>query len=168
MHAALIALALAAMPARQGTPLALAERQVVTLEFSRPVVRVATTDPDLLAVQVTGAKVRVEAARPGRCTLDLAFGDGATASYEVVVDPLRRVAVAVPAAPGPNELELTVGQERRFKSPGIARALFEENGVLRVTVERDTVAILALGSGRSSVVLVSADGDKTTWQVVVR
>ncbi|HEX9241198.1 MAG TPA: pilus assembly protein N-terminal domain-containing protein [Anaeromyxobacter sp.] len=166
MHAALIALVLAAAPAKAGAPLALAERQVVTLEFARPVVRVATTDPDLLAVQVTGAKVRVEASRAGRCTLDLTFGDGATVSYEVVVDPVRRTATAV-APLGPNELELTVGQERRFKSPGISRALYEENGVVRVAVERDTVSIVGLSLGRSSVVLVNTDGDKTTWQVVV-
>ena len=167
MHAALIALALAAAPAKMGTPLALSERQVTTLEFSRPVVKVATTDPDLLAVQVTGAKVRIEAVRAGRCTLDLVFGDSATASYEVLVDPVKRMAVAV-AALGPNELELTVGQERRFKSPGISRALYEENGAVRVTVERDTVTVIGVGTGRASVVLVNTDGDKTTWQVVVR
>jgi hypothetical protein len=168
MHAALIALALAAAPARQGTPLELAERQIVTLEFSRPVVRVATTDPELLAVQVTGGKVRVEAARPGRGTLDLSFGDGATVSYEVVVDPLRRMAVAAAPSLAPGDVELGIGQERRFKSPGISRALFEENGVVRVAVERDTVILVGLVAGRSSVVLVNGDGDKRTWQVVVR
>jgi hypothetical protein len=167
MHAAMIALVLASSPVKAGTPLALAERQVVTLEFAQPVVRVATTDPDLLAVQVLGAKVRIEASRAGRCTLDLAFGDGAAASYEVTVEALRRTGVAA-APPSPNELVLAVGEERRFRSPGIARALFEESGAVRVLVERETVSIVGLAAGRSSVVLVNADGNKITWQIRVQ
>jgi hypothetical protein len=89
-------------------------------------------------------------------------------AYEVAVDALRRLpVVAIPSA-SPSDVELTVGQERRFKSPGISRALFEENGVVRVNVERDTVIVTGLAAGRSSVVLVNTDGDKTTWQVLVR
>jgi len=168
MRAAVIGLLVAmAWPAGAGTPLVLAERQVVTLEFAQPVLRVATTDPDLLHVQVANARVRIEAARGGRCTLDLAFGDGATVSYEVVVEGARRTAAALTPT-GANDLVLAVGEERRFRSPGIARALVEENGVARVTVQNDTVAVLALGSGRSTMVLVDGAGAKSTWYILVR
>ena len=168
MRAALIGLLLAAAPpARAGAPIALAERQVATLEFAQPVVRVVTTDPDLLHVQVAQGRVRIEAARAGRCTLELSFSDGATIAYEVAVEGARRPPAALaPAAP--SDIVLAIGEERRFRSAGIARALVEENGVARVRVENDTVSVLALGSGRSSMVLVDGAGAKSTWTIVVR
>ena len=168
MRAALIGLLVAAAaPARAGTPLVLSERQVVTLEFSQPVLRVQTTDPDLLHVQVGQARVRIEAARGGRCTLDLSFGDGATVSYEVVVEGARRAQAALTPT-GTNDLVLAVGEERRFRSPGITRALVEENGVAKVSVQGETVSVIALGGGRSTMVLVDGAGAKSTWTIVVR
>ncbi|HEY6002719.1 MAG TPA: hypothetical protein VIV57_07575, partial [Anaeromyxobacter sp.] len=73
MRAALIAAAvgaLAAPAARAGTPLPLAERQVVTLEFDRPVARIAVTDPDLLTLQAQGSRVKVSAVRAGKASLE--------------------------------------------------------------------------------------------------
>jgi hypothetical protein len=167
MRAALTVLLLAAAsPAIAGTPLALAEGQVTTLEFARSVTRVATTDPDLLQVKVTGTRVRIEAARAGRCSLELTFPDGATVGYDVVVEPARRLASATHAAA--SEMVLSLGEERRFRFPGVSRALYEENGVARVLVEGETVSVVALAQGRSSLVLVDGAGTKTTWQIQVR
>ena len=166
MRAALIGLLLVtARPAAAGTPLPLAEGQVTTLEFARSITRVATTDPDLLQVKVTGTHARIEAARAGRCSLELTFPDGATVVYDVVVEPARRFAVAQSAA---NEIVLSLGEERRFRFPGVSRALYEENGVARVLVEGEAVSVVALAQGRSSLVLVDTAGAKTTWQIQVR
>ncbi|HEX9308593.1 MAG TPA: hypothetical protein VF894_13955, partial [Anaeromyxobacter sp.] len=66
MRAALIALlAAAAAPAAAAVPLALAERQVVTLEFQQPIARIATTEPDLLQISPAGGRVTVTAVRAG-------------------------------------------------------------------------------------------------------
>lgn len=152
-----------AAPAAAGTPLALAERQVITLEFSQAVARIATTDPDLLGVKVVGARVTVSAARAGRASLDLSFNDGVTVTYDVTVAAARR-----PAAAAANELALAIAEERRFRSPGVVRVLVEENGVARVAVEGDTVKVTGLSHGQASLVLVDAAGAKTTWQIRVR
>jgi len=166
MRAAVIATLLAAAaPAGAAVPLALAERQVVTLEFQQAVTRVTTTDPDLLQVQVAARKVTVSALRGGRASLELAFPDGATVDYDVTVDAAR---VPVARAAGPNEIALGVAEERRFRSPGVARVLVEENGVARVSVTGETVSVTGVAAGLSSLVLVDAAGAKTTWQIRVR
>lgn len=166
MRAALTALLVAlATPAAAGTPLALAERQVVTLEFDRAVARLATTDPDLLALQATGARVRIAAARAGKASIEIAFADGATLTYDVTVEAARR---PVARAPDPREIQLAVAAERRFRAPGVARVLLEENGVARVQVEGETVSVVALAPGEASLVVVDAAGGRTSWQIRVR
>ncbi len=174
MRAALIALALAAAPSAARAapsgpataPLALVERQVVALEFDRPVARVAVTDPDLLSVRTRGARVEVGALKGGRGGLEISFEDGATVSYDVTVAAARRPAGAV--AGGPGALALAVGEERRVRSPGVARVLVEENGVARVRVEGESVTVVAVSPGTTSIVLVDGAGQRTTWSVVVR
>jgi len=161
----LIALALlAAAPALAGTPLALSERQVVTLEFSRPVARLATSDPDLLSLEPAAGRLKVTARRAGRAQVDVVFDDGATAAFDVVVAPLRPGAVE-PAAPG--EVVLAVGERRRLPAPGLARLLLEENGVVRAQAEPGAVVLTGAAAGRSSVVLVDGAGRQTTLPVRV-
>jgi len=128
-----LALILPAALAAAGTPLALGERQVATLEFSRPVARVATTDPDLLLLEPSGPRLRVTALRAGRAQVDVTFDDGASAAYDVVVEGLRRPAAPTPPASG--ELTLAVGETRRLDAPGLARLLVEEGGALRARAE---------------------------------
>lgn len=166
--ALILALLAAAAPAAAGAPLALAERQVVTLEFQQAVARVATTDPDLLQVQTAGGKVSVTALRGGRASLEIGFADGAAVTYDVTVEAARRPARAPAAAPGPGELHLAVGEERRLRVPGVARVLVEENGVARVAAQGETVVVTALARGDAAVVLVDGAGARTTWQVRVR
>ncbi len=174
MRAALIALALAAAPgaawaaptAPAAAPLALAERQVVSIEFDRPVARVAVTDPELLSIRTRGARVEVGALRGGRGGLEISFEDGATVSYDVTVAAARRPTAAAAGAPG--AIALAIGEERRVRSPGVARVLVEENGVARVRVEGETVSIVGVSPGTTSVVLVDGAGARTTWSVAVR
>ena len=170
MRAALIlALAVAAAPALAGAPLALAERQVVSLEFQRPVARVTATDPDLLQAQVAGAKVTVSALRGGRAALEIAFADGASVVYDVTVEPARRPAAKAPAAaPGPGAIALAVGEVRRLSAPGVARILVEENGVAKVSVVGETVSVTALERGDASLMVLDGAGTRTDWQIRVR
>jgi hypothetical protein len=166
VRAALTAVLLAAAaPAAAGAPLALAERQVVMLEFDRPVARVAVTDPDLVSARTTGARLALTALRAGRATLEVAFADGVTVVYDVVVEGARE---PVARPPGPNDIDLSVAQERRFRAPGLARVLVEENGVARVSVQGEMVTVVALAPGQASLVVVDAAGTKTSWQVRVR
>lgn len=176
MRAALIALAVAAVAARvpagepaasaaAGVPLPLAERQVVALEFDRPVARVAVTDPDLLSVKTRGARVEVGALRGGRASLEVAFEDGATVVYDVAVSRAQRPATT---SAGPATLWVNVGEERRLRSPGVARVLVEENGVARVRIEGELVVVSGLSAGAASLVLVDAAGARTSWAVTVR
>lgn len=158
--------ALAAAPAaRAGTPLALAERQVVTLEFDRKVARIAVTDPDLLALQAQGSRLKVSASRAGKAALEIAFEDGATVVYDVTVEAARRTAAAAEA---PGQIALQVGEERRLRSPGVARVLLEENGVARVRVDGESVSVLGVSPGAASLVLVDGAGARTTWAIRVR
>ena len=168
MRAALIATLLAAAVPAAGAPLALAERQVVTLEFQQPVTRVTTTDPDLLHVQIVAQRVTVAAVRGGRGALEIVFADGATVTYDVTVDAARRPVVRAAAVAAANELVLGVAEERKLRAPGVARVLIEENGVARVSVVGETVSVFGLAAGLSSLVLVDAGGGKTTWQIRVR
>jgi Pilus formation protein N terminal region len=163
---AALALAAAAPEARAGTPLALSERQVVTLEFDRAVARLAVTDPDLLTLQAQGTRVKIAAARPGKAALEIAFEDGATAVYDVTVQAVRRPAAAAPATPG--EIALQVGEERRLRAPGVARVLLEENGVARARADGQGVTVVGVAPGTSSLVLVDAAGARTTWAIRVR
>jgi hypothetical protein len=159
---------LAATAARAATPLALAERQVTTLEFARPVARLATTDPDLLLLEASGSRVRVTAVRAGRVQVDVVLDDGATATFDVVVEPNRRPAAAVaPAAPA-GQLLLRVGEARRLPVPGLARVLAEDNGVVRVQADGAAVTVTGLVPGRSSVVLVDGAGVRTTVPIQVQ
>jgi hypothetical protein len=153
-----LALILPAALAAAGTPLALAERQVTTLEFTRPVARVATTDPDLLALAPAGARLTVTALRAGRAQVDVVFDDGAVAAFDVVVAGLRRPAAAGAPAAREGELVLAVGETRRLAAPGLARLLVEEGGAVRAHAEGDAVVVTGLASGRSSVVLVDGAG----------
>jgi hypothetical protein len=160
-----LALLLAA-PAQGATPLLLAERQIVTLEFARPVARLATTDPDVLVLEPAGARLRITAVRAGRAQVEVAFDDGATASFEVTVEPARRPAAAGPAA-APAEVALAVGETRRLPFPGLARVLAEDNGVIRVRTESNVVVVTGVIVGRSSVVLQDGAGTRTTVPVRV-
>jgi hypothetical protein len=170
MRAALaLALALAlvavAAPARAGTPLALAERQVVTLEFDRVVARLAVTDPDVVALAATGARVRVTALRGGRTGLELTFEDGATVAYDLVVAGATRPAARAEA---PGEVSVSVGEERRLPFPRLARVLLEETGVAKVRAEANAVVVLGLSTGAASLVLVDETGGRATYALRVR
>ena len=161
MRALLTVLALlVAAPARAATPLPLAERQVVTLEFTRPVARLATTDPDLLLLDAAAGRLRVTALRAGRAQVDVTFDDGATATFDVKVEPAR--GAAAPPAAVPGEVVLSVGEARRLPAPGLARVLLEENGVARAQAEAAAVVVTGLSPGRSSIVLVDGAGRRTT------
>ena len=181
MRAALIGLVLASaapLPARAGPPagasspasavwLALAERQVATLEFDRPVARVAVSDRDLLAVRSRGTRLEVTANRGGRASLEVGFEDGATVAYEVTVASARRPAAAAPAVPA--AIALGVGEERVLRSPpGVTHVAVEENGVARVRLDGEKIAIAGVTPGETSVVLIDAADQRTTVTVTVR
>lgn len=159
--AALLAPAVAAA----GVPLALAERQVATLEFDRPIARLAVTAPDLLALEPAGPRVKVTALRSGRASVEIAFADGATVAYDVTVDAARPPAARAAAS---NEVELAPGEERRIPAPGLARVLLEENGTARVTAREGGVSVVGVSAGSASLVLVDGAGARTTWSVRVR
>jgi hypothetical protein len=162
VRAALIAAALlAASVARASTPLALAERQVVTLEFAQAVGRLAVTEPDVLELQPTGTRLRVSALRAGRTSLEVAFEDGAVVSFDVTVEAARR-------AGDRDGLALAPGEERRLAAAGVARVLLEENGVARVRVEGSAVVVTGVAPGRASLVLVDEAGARRTWSIRVR
>jgi Pilus formation protein N terminal region len=167
-----VALALAAAPALAATPLALVERQVTTLEFTRPVASLATTDPDLLQLERAGTHLKVTALRGGRAQLDVIFDDGAQVTFDVAVGPLRGPTGLAASAGGPSagpvEVSLAVGEERRLPSPGLARVLIEENGVARVRAEGEAVIVVGVTPGRSSLVLVDGAGRRTTLPLRVR
>jgi hypothetical protein len=164
---ALIAFLLAALPAAPAsTPLALAERQVVTLEFDRAVSRLAVTDPDLLTLQTQGSRVKVGAARAGRASLEVAFEDGTTVTYDVTVAAARRSPAPTPGGPG--VVALRIGEERRLRAPGLARVLLEENGVAQARADRESVTVIGVSPGTASLVLVDGAGVRTTWAIRVR
>ncbi len=161
-----MALTLLAPPALpSAVPLTLGERQVVTLEFTRPVARLGVTDADALLLEAQGNRLKVTGQRAGRSQLEVTFEDGAMLTWDVtVVAPRKGSATA--AAPG--ELVLAIGEERRVAAPGLARILFEENGALKVRPEQEAVVLIATGAGRAEVVLVDAAGKRTTLAVRVR
>ncbi len=149
--------------AAAGAPLALVERQVVTLEFEQPVARLAVTDPDVLSLQPSGARLRVAALRAGRTTVEVSFEDGATVAYEVTVEGARQR-----AAGAPGEIGLAIGEERRIAAPRLARVLLEETGAARVRAEGDAVVVLGVAPGSASLVLVDTAGARRSYAVRVR
>jgi len=160
-------LALLAAPAAPTlVPLALGERQVVTLEFTRAVAKLGVTDGEALLLEPAGTRLKVTALKAGRSQLEVTFDDGATLAWDVTVVGPRKAGSAAPAGPG--ELELTVGEERRVAAPGLARVLFEESGVVKVRPEQEAVVLSATGAGRASVVLVDGAGKRTTLTVRVK
>jgi len=163
-----MALALLAGPPAASS-LSLGERQVVVLEFTRPVAKLGVTDAEALLLEASGTRLKVTGQRAGRCQLEVTFDDGASLAWDVTVVPLRRPG-AVPAAMAgaPGDIELAVGEERRVPAPGLARVLFEENGALKVRPEQEAVVLVAIGAGRSSVVLVDGAGKRTTLTVRVK
>jgi hypothetical protein len=166
MRAALI-LALAALPAAAaaGIPVALAERQVVTLDFAQPVQRLAVSDTEPVALQAAGPSVRITGLRAGKVQVDVIFSDGATVSYDVTVSPLR-APVARPSAP--DEIELAVGQERVLPAPPGAQVLLEETGAARAYQDGRGVVVQGVAPGTGSLVIVGPSGARTTWKLRVR
>ena len=162
-----MALALLGPPAAPPLPLSLGERQVVTLEFTRPVAKMAVTDADALLLEATGTRLKVTGLRAGRSQLEVTFDDGAVLAWDVTVAASRRTGAA-PVSAAPVDIELAVGEERRVPAPGLARVLFEENGALKVRPEPEAVVLVAIGAGRASVVLVDGAGKRTTLVVRVK
>jgi hypothetical protein len=166
MRAPLIA-ALLALPglAAAAAPVILVERQTVTLEFNQPVQKLAVSDPEALTLQPSGSSVKISGLRPGRVQLEVVFADGATATFDVSVEPVRRTAVK-PLAP--DEIELTVGQERVIPSPSGAQVLLEDTGVARAFQDGRGVVVRGIAPGRGSLVIVNPSGARTTWKLSVR
>jgi hypothetical protein len=167
MRAALTALLAAAWPAlaTAAVPVVLAERQVLTLEFAQPVQRLAVSDTEAIGLKASGSAVKVQGLRAGRVQLDVIFTDGATASFDVRVEPLKRTA-ARPLAP--DELELAVGQERVVPSAAGSQALLEDNGVARAEQDGRGVRVRGLTPGTTTLVVVDPSGGRTTWKLRVR
>ncbi len=167
MRAALSALALLALPglAAAGAPLSLVERQTITLDFTAPVQKLAVSDPEVVTLKAAGSSVKLSAVRSGRVQIEVVFADGATASFDVTIDPVRRAAVK-PLAP--DELELTVGTERVIDAPPGAQVLLEETGVVRAYQDGRGVVVQGVAPGAGSLVIVSPTGARTTWKLRVR
>jgi hypothetical protein len=166
MRLALTALLLA-LPALAvaGVPVLLSERQAVTLEFTQPVQRLAVSDPEALGLKPSGSAVRVQGRRAGRFQLDVVFADGATASFDVTVEALRRAAVRPPA---PDEIELAAGEERAVPAPAGSQVLLEDNGVARAVQDGRGVVVRGMTPGSASMVVVEPSGARTTWKLRVR
>jgi hypothetical protein len=168
MHALLISLLLAA--STQGpvnVPLWLGERQVVTLEFARPVARLAVSDADLVALEPAGTRLKVTAQRAGRGHVEVIFDDGLVTTYEVVVVPAKKASPPADAAAA-GELVLSLGEERRVASPGLERVLYEENGAVKVRSEPGAALISAVNPGKASVLLIDSAGKRTSLTVKVK
>ncbi len=165
----ILALALAAAPAAprdDAAPLALAEGQVVTLQFARPVGQVGLGDLTVIQVKASGSRVQVVGLRGGRTSLVVQLEDGGAVSYDVQVAGARRA--AAPPAADPNLVELRVGEQRRLPAPGAAQLLLEENGVARVAAERGAVVVTGVAPGTSSLMVVDGAGNRTTYPIRVR
>jgi hypothetical protein len=160
---------LAAGPAvarEEAVPLALAEGQVVTLRFARPVGQLALGEPAVVQVKAAGSRVEVVGLRGGRTSLLVRFEDGASVGYEVRVAGASRA--GAPPAPDPGLVELRVGEQRRLPAPAAAEVLLEENGVARVAAEAGAVVVTGVRPGSSSLVVVDGKGNRTTWSLRVR
>ncbi len=147
-------------------PLALAEGQVVTLRFARPVGQVGLDDLAVVRVRAAGSTVEVQGLRGGRTSLVVQLEDGGSVSYDVRVAGARR-APALPAG-APNLVELRVGEQRRLAGAGAVQILLEENGVARVASERGAVVVTGVAPGESSLVVVDGKGNRTSYPIRVR
>ena len=98
-------------------PLTLGERQVVTLEFTRPVAKLGVTDADALRLEPSGTRLKVTALRAGRTQVEVSFDDGATLAWDVTVVAPRKPARAAAAA-RPGELELVRRGGAQGRRPG--------------------------------------------------
>jgi len=150
--------------AAAGVPLSLSERQAVTLDFSQPIQRLAVSDPEALGLKATGHRVKVTGLRAGKVQLDVVFVDGATATFDVVVEPIRRQELKPRA---PDEIVLGIGEERVVPSPRGAQVLLEDNGVARAVQDARGVVIRGVAPGTASLVVVDPSGARTTWRLRV-
>ena len=165
--AAVMWLHAAAAAARDdAAPLALAEGQVVTLQFARPVGQLGLGDLTVVQVKSAGGRVEVVGLRGGRTSLVVQFEDGGSVSYDVQVTGARRAA-ALPAV-DPNLVELRVGEQRRLPASGAAQLLLEENGVARVAAERGAAVLTGVAPGTSSLIVVDGAGKRTTYPIRVK
>ncbi len=161
------ALCAAAAARADSVPLALAEGQVVTLQFDRGVDQVAVMDLEVVAVRAFPSRVEVKGLRGGRTQLEVRFQGGAAAAYDVQVAGARRPrGAAAPAAD--DALEVRVGEDRRLPAGAAERLLLEENGVARVRVDHGAIVVTGVAPGRTSLVLVDAAGARTTYPIRVR
>ncbi len=164
-----LALALASSPAvarEDAVPLALAEGQVVTLQFAKSVGQLGLGDLTVVQVKAAGSRVEVVGLRGGRTSLVVQLEDGGSVSYDVHVAGARRAA-ALPAV-DPNLVELRVGERRRLPASGADQLLLEENGVARVAAERGAVVVTGVAAGTSSLIVVDGKGNRTTYPIRVR
>jgi Pilus formation protein N terminal region len=166
--AALLAfLLLAAPPARADDALlSLAEGQVVTLQFARPVAQLSLGDLGVIQVKASGSRVEVTGKRGGRTQLGVQFEGGDSVGYDVQVAGARRSTVA--AQGDPNPIDLRVGEQRRIPAPNAAQLMLEENGVARASAERGAVVVTGVSPGASSLIVVDGSGGRTTYPIRVR
>lgn len=165
MRPALMLLVLLPSLAAAGGKLVLSERQVIALEFTQPVQRLAVSDPDAVGLKAAGATVKVSGLRAGKVQLDVVFADGATATFDLTIEPVRRSAVRAPA---PDEIELAVGEEQVVPSPRGSQVLLEDNGVARAVQDGRGVVVRGVTPGVASMVVVDPAGARTTWKLRVR
>lgn len=166
LAAALWLHAAAATARDEAVPLALAEGQVVTLQFAKPVGQVGLADLSVVQVKAAGSRVEVTGLRGGRTSLVVQLEGGLTASYDVQVAGARRA--AGPPAGDPNLVALRVGEQRRLPAAGTVQLLLEENGVARVASEGGAVVVTGVAPGASSLVVVDGKGNRTSYPIRVR
>jgi len=168
--AALLVAAAATAPATgaDAVPLALAEGQVVTLQFDRAVAQVAVTDLAIVKVRALEKRIEVTGSAGGRSRMVVELERGGRVAYEVQVAGLSGGGRPAPPAADPNALELSVGDERRIPAPGASRLLVEEGNVARVRAEAGAVVVTAQSSGTTSIIVVDGAGAKTTYTIHVR
>lgn len=166
LAAALWLCAAAAMARDEAVPLALAEGQVVTLHFTKPIGQVGLGDLTVVQVKAAGSRVEVTGLRAGRTSLVVQLEGGPTASYDVRVVGASRA--AAPPAGDPNLVALRVGEQRRLPAAGAVQLLLEENGVARAASEGGAVVVTGVAPGTSSLVVVDGKGNRTTYPIKVR
>lgn len=161
---------LAAPPAARedAVPLWLGEGQVVALQFVRPVGQLALSDLAVVEVKASGSRVELTGLRAGRTTLVVQLEGGGSLSYEVRVAGARQAGAPAADPSLPNLVELRVGEERRLPARGASQLLLEENGVARARAERGVVVVTGVAPGSSSLIVVDAEGRRTTYPIRVR
>lgn len=167
--AALLASLLLASPLARAdnAVLSLAEGQVVTLQFARPVAQLSLGDLGVIQVKASGSRVEVTGTRGGRTQLGVQFEGGDSVGYDVQVAGARRSAAAV-AQGDPNQIDLRVGEQRRIPAPNAAQLMLEENGVARASAERGAVVVTGVSPGVSSLIVVDGSGGRTAYPIRVR